>query len=387
MQVFNAFMKIVLKRISVPIMYIGIFLTISLFMMNSGAESDAKYKDQQLDISVIDLDDSKASQSLIDFLSIKNKVKKIEYDKDKVLSGIYYQNTDYVLTDNKNYEENLKAGKLDNLFTNYCANDSFGSVFGDRQVSRYISVVDSYLKSGTEFSEALNKAAALVTEETEVNTESFNSDKNENFFSGNSHYFFQYLPYIFISILITALSPTLLVLNRKEIRDRTNASCISTFRQTAQTTLGAVIYSFIIWAVFMTAFVLMCKENVFEKECLLAVINSFVFLIISLSLAMLISQFLKSEQTAGMIANVFGLGMAFLCGVFVPMEYLSKPVLTAAHFLPAYWFVKANNMLSGSGGEVFSNSEYMICIGMQLLFAAALFSLVFISARSKRKSA
>lgn len=384
MQVFKAFMKIVLKRISTPIMYIGIFVIISVMMIDSGAQSEAKYKDQKLSISVIDLDNSKASQSLIDFLSEKNKVKKIEYDKDKILSNIYYQNTDYVLTINENYEENLAAGKLDNLFTNYSSNGSFGSMLGDRQVNRYISVVSSYLKSGMEFSEALEKSEALVTEEIEVNIENFKDDKSENPFSGNIHYYFQYMPYIFLAILITALSPTLLVLNRKEIRDRTNASCMSTTKQTLQTTLGSVIYALSIWLVFMIAFVILCGGDIFYKEYAYAIINSFVFLIISLSISMLVSQLIKSEQTSSMIANVVGLGMSFLCGVFVPHEFLSNSVLTAAHFLPAYWYIKANNMLSGA--EAFANSQYMICIGIQLLFAIALFSLVFVSARFKRQS-
>lgn len=384
MQVFKAFMKIVLKRISTPIMYIGIFLIISITMIDSGAQSEAKYKDQKLSIGVIDLDNSKASQSLIDFLSEKNKVKKIEYDKDKILSSIYYQSTDYVLTINDNYAENLEAGKLDNLFTNYSSDGSYGSMLGDRQVNRYISVVDSYLKSGMDFSSALEKAEALVTEEIEVNIESFKGNESENPFSGNIQYFFQYMPYIFIAILVTALSPTILVLNKKEIRDRTNASCMSTTKQTLQTTLGSVIYAFAIWAVFMIAFVSLCNGDIFYKEYAYAIINSFVFLIISLSIAMLVAQLIKNERTSSMVANVVGLGMSFICGVFVPTEVLSDSVLTAAHFLPAYWYIKANNMLSGA--EAFVNSEYMICIGIQLLFAVALFSLVFVSARFKRKS-
>ncbi len=73
--------------------------------------------------------------------------------------------------------------------------------------------------------------------------------------------------------------------------------------------------------------------------------------------------------------------------MFVPQEYLGEGVITAAHFLPAYWFIKANNMLAGSGGEVFKSSEYLLCIGIQVLFAAALFSLVLLFARLKRKSA
>ena len=43
-------------------------------------------------------------------------------------------------------------------------------------------------------------------------------------------------------------------------------------------------------------------------------------------------------------------------------------------------------MLAETAGEVFTKSGFFMCIGIELLFAAALFSLVFLAARIKRKS-
>ena len=135
----------------------------------------------------------------------------------------------------------------------------------------------------------------------------------------------------------------------------------------------------------MIAFIIMCGNDIFTKEGFLAMLNSFVFLIVSLSITMFIAQVSKSPKSPDMIANTLSLGMSFLCGIFVPIEYLSDTVITIAHFLPAYWYVRANNMLAETAGEVFTNSDFFMCIGIQALFAVAFFSLVFLAARIKRK--
>ena len=51
------------------------------------------------------------------------------------------------------------------------------------------------------------------------------------------------------------------------------------------------------------------------------------------------------EDAISGIVNVVALGSAFLCGAFVPAEWLPDAVLKFAHILPAYWFINSNNLL------------------------------------------
>ncbi len=384
MQVFNAFMKIVLKRISVPLIYIGIFLAISIMMANQGADNEEKFSQEKLSIIVTDLDNSAASEKLIGFLSENHEISTEEMDDDKLLSNLYYEHLDYALVINRGYMEKLANGNTEDLFTNHGIDGSYGASLAEAQLDRYVSCVSSYIAGGFTLDEALDKTETLMLDKTEVISENFSEE--ENFFSTNIRFYFQYLPYIFLAILISALVPTLQTLNKKEIRDRTNASCISISKQTFQTALGSVIYALGIWLIFMLAFIILCGNEIFSKEGLLAMANSFVFLIVALAITMLIAQIFTSPKSPDMIANTLSLGMSFLSGIFVPIEYLSDTVIGIAHFLPAYWFVRANNMLAEASGEVFEMSGFLMCVGIELLFAVALFSLVFLVARIKRKS-
>ena len=75
--------------------------------------------------------------------------------------------------------------------------------------------------------------------------------------------------------------------------------------------------------------------------------------------------------------------MSFLCGIFVPQSMLSDSVLKAGQFLPAYWYVRANNMLFGISGEVFQTRTFLQYLGVECLFAGALFALIFAVQKAK----
>ncbi len=59
----------------------------------------------------------------------------------------------------------------------------------------------------------------------------------------------------------------------------------------------------------------------------------------ALGIVFLIGQVMKKAETVSMVSNVIALGMSFLSGVFVPIEFLGDGIIKAADFLPAYWYI------------------------------------------------
>ena len=84
-----------------------------------------------------------------------------------------------------------------------------------------------------------------------------------------------------------------------------------------------------------------------------------------------------------MIANTISLGMAFLCGTFVPFELLSDGVKRVAQFLPTYWYTQAcihiDNNVTGLQGEIF------MAMGVEILFALVLVVIGMIAGKKKVK--
>ena len=92
----------------------------------------------------------------------------------------------------------------------------------------------------------------------------------------------------------------------------------------------------------------------------------------------------KKMESISMISNVLSLAMSFLCGVFVPLSFLGDGVKKAAHFLPAYWYIRAAEQIDSwkKGAEV--GSIWMFC-GIQMLFAIVILTVALVVKEKRRK--
>ena len=79
------------------------------------------------------------------------------------------------------------------------------------------------------------------------------------------------------------------------------------------------------------------------------------------------------------------LGMCFLGGVFVPLEFMGNDVKAVSQFLPVYWYEKANDILADFGHLTASaKGQFLQAIMIQLVFAAAFVCLVLVVEKYKR---
>ncbi len=384
MQVFKTFMKVTKKKLHISMIYIVIFVAICVAMTLTSSSTN-EFTDSKLDISITDLDNSEASKALADYIARSNKFIDLGEGKDKALDALYYRRADIILTINEGYSDKLVKGETEGLFSDYRIPGSYSAELFDSQLNQYISMVTACTAGGSSLEEACEKAAELSAAEIEVETVSFGKNINADY-NDDIAAFFQYLSYILIVTLIAGLCPTLLIMMSRDIRNRTNCSCITVTSQMSQIVLGTVIFVLGLYLLLMGVAAVLFGDMLFNEKGLLAMLNGFVFLIFSMMLTLLIAVIAPSSNVINMIANVISLGMSFLCGVFVPQSLLSGVVLNIGKFLPAYWYVRANNMLAGSNGEIFSSKEFMLCIGIELAFSVVLFCVTLIAAKTKQSS-
>lgn len=374
-------MKVVLKRLRTSMIYIAVFISICVGLAVNSKPADS-FTDYTLDISINDLDDTPASRAVAEYIADNHNVVETITDKDAILDSLFYLKTDIVLTINKGYAENLAKGQTDELFSTYRIPDSYYAELFDSQINSYIGIVSSYITGGDDIDKAVEKAGETAAFEVEVSNIKLSEKSN----SSGITVFFQYIPYILILSLVTAICPSILTMTSNEIRNRTNCSCVSSSKQLIQLILGTVIVSLGIFLILMIAAVALYKSEIFSSTGLLALLNAFVFLLFVIMFTLLIAVIAPSPRAVDMIANIFGLGMSFLCGVFVPQYLLSDAVLSVGKFFPAYWYVKANNMLAGANGYVYTNGDYFTAIAVQLAFTVAIFFITLLISRSKRSA-
>lgn len=384
MQVFKAFMKITKKRLHIFLIYIICFIAIGTIMSMTNSDTE-EFENSKVSVIITDLDNTPASRALAEYIGKIAEVQNKEVPEGKIQDALFYRSTDVVLTIEKGFEEKIESGETDDILSEYNIPGTFSAELFDSQLNRYIGMVRACAAGGMSMTEAFKEASELSMEEVETQRLSFTEELNSDF-DTNIAYFFQYIPYIVLCVLLTSLCPTILILTGKEIRSRINCSCMSATSQLMQIICGTVIIVFGVYAVLMVTAAVLYGNMLFSTVGMYAIINAFVFILFAMMLMLLISVISPKVSSLNMIAQVIGLGSSFLCGVFVPQSMLSETVIGIGKFLPVYWYVKANNMISGMNGEVFESRDYMLCLGIQLAFTAALFFVALLVSRTKRSS-
>ena len=377
MQVFKLFFKIAKTKWLATLVFLGIFLLILNFTNVGGGSTS--FSTSKMALTVYDQDNSDASKKLCEYLGKDNIIVDFEDDTDKLIDALYATSTNYVITINEGYADKLAKGETEGLFSTRYLHDSYTNKLADSMLDTYVGTVKAYMAGGMEFGKAIDSAAEALSEKTEVTFETF-SDKVGNTKAAS---FFNYLPYALLSIIVSVLCPVIVAMNKKEVGFRTKCSSIKTSSISAQTIAASGIFVFFIW-IFLMIIGVGKNGGMFSGNIWYGVLNSASFTLVSVSIALLFSELGVKENVLSFVTQVLGLGMAFLCGMFVPQEMLSSGVLGAARFLPAYWYVRANDMICGLSTDPFKTSTVMMCIGIQVLFAAAIFAVSLIVKKNKK---
>ena len=373
MQVFKTFFNIAKSHMTKAIIYIIIFFSICLAMSKTAKkEKEANFTASSINICVFDKDNSKASKALIKYLSkyhtLTTDLKNV---KDSYLQdSLYYAKFQYILTINKGYEDSILKKDGQDSLSHTTLSDTMSTVYATGQIDRYISSVRMYLAGGYDLNTALLKSSKLYDNKNYITSTDYSGNKKS---TSNFFYYFQFYPYILLSILIMCMAPILVSFNSKGVKQRTACSSLKPLSKNFQLFGASIIYSLVIWLIFMLAsMVVFSPKEFFSKTGLLACLNSFSFLIFSITITLIIGCFNLRDSKLSMVSNIVTLGMSFLCGIFVPQWYLGEKVLSVARFLPAYWYIKNNNMLAGFSSTPVSYSSFFTNLSIQLLFALAM---------------
>ena len=105
------------------------------------------------------------------------------------------------------------------------------------------------------------------------------------------------------------------------------------------------LFALFLWLCYVVLSFVLLGDILLSTHGLLIVFNSFLFTICALTIAFVIGTIVSNKNAINGIVNVVALGSSFLCGAFVPMEWLPKFVLDIAHLLPSYWYIKTNELV------------------------------------------
>ena len=97
MTVFKAYMKIAKKNIWLILMYMGIFIAVTVMFQAFAGDREREYTAQSVSVGVITEDRGSAAQSLIRYIGSINEVTELSDDKEILQENLFYRNVEYIV--------------------------------------------------------------------------------------------------------------------------------------------------------------------------------------------------------------------------------------------------------------------------------------------------
>ena len=381
MTVFKTFFRIVNKLKPTIILYTALLIIFGAVNMKT-SDNNINFVNSKPDILIINQDVNKGlTKNLIDYMKKNSNIVKVENNEDKINDSLFYREVSYVIYIPKDYRKNVLLGKNPKL--DIKKTDEYDAHLSEMMLKRYIKLQNIYNEEAGSEDELITLINDNINDDVNVKITS-KVDTSKTY---NIAYYFNFASYSILAIIIYIVCLVLCSFKEESISKRINISSINYKSHNNKILLASIVFSSIVWLLFVIIGVTIVGDIMFSIRGLISIINSFIFTFCALTLSILISSITNNKNAISGIVNVIALGSAFLCGAFVPAEYLPSSVLNFAHILPAYYYINSNDLLKNID-VINISSMHPIIINMIIII---MFSILFIIlnnivTRKKRKS-
>lgn len=362
MIVFKTILKILNKLKGMLILYT--FMLVMITFINQTSNNETSFLESKPSIAIVNEDDSLITNDFIDYMDkhciIKNLAPK------NIDDALFYRSINMVVYIPKDFGENLLSN---NVTLEYKASGDEASSYTKMLIEKYIKTVLIY-KDYYSDEELINHVNNLLKLDANVEIKT----KLETSKLERMTRYFNFLNYALLAGSVYCISMILASIKEEKVKKRTIISSFD-YKKYDRIVLGTLsIVIFGIWLLYMLLSIILFKNTIFTSNGLAYILNSFVFTIASLCIGYLIGNITQNKNAIAGIINVVALGSSFLCGCFVPVEYMPDYALKIAHIFPTYYYVSNNEIIKTI--EAFNPT--LIKSLLKNGFAIVLFSLLFI---------
>lgn len=363
MTVFKAFLK-VLNKCKVPIIiYTVILVAFAGFNMQT-SDNATNFVATKPDVLIINNDgESEITTNLIKYISNNCNVKEIEDKEEARNDALFYREVNYIIYIPKNYKNDFLSGT--NPEIQIKSTGDYQASFAQMILSRYIKVANAYQSEIEDEVELISKINDTLEKQSDIEiTSKLDTDNLQK-----ASFYYNFANYSILAGCVYVICLVLSSFRDEKIRKRTIISSMKYKEYNRKLLLSNSLFAVTMWLFYVILSFIFVGNVMFSMHGLIYIINSFIFTICALSIAFLIANLIINKNAINGIVNVVALGSSFLCGSFVPVEWLPDTVLKIAHVLPSYYYINNNEILKSL--EIF-NFETLkpifINLGIVLIF-------------------
>lgn len=378
MTVFKTFLKILNKNKFIIILYTLFLIFFGGFNMQT-SENNTNFVASKPDIMIVNYDEEKGiTKDLIKYIEENSNVVDLKNNEDAINDALFYRDVNYVIYIPKNYNKDFMDGK--NPEIEIKSTGDYQSSFAEMLLSRYIKVANIYQKSINSEEELISKINETLSKKSEVE---ITSKLDTNILS-KATFYYNFANYSIMACLIYVICLILASFKDIKIQKRTIISSTNYKTLNRQLLLSNSLFSIILWMIYVVLSFILVGDIMFSIHGIFYLINSFVFTICATTIALFIGNIVSNKNAISGIVNVIALGSSFLCGAFVPMEWLPEGIIKIAHILPSYYYISNNEILKTL--EIINfNTIKPILLNVIIILSFSIIFIILTNIVSKRK--
>lgn len=381
MIVFKTFLKVLNKCKFPLILYTVILIFFGGFNMQT-SENTLSFVESKPDILIINEDEEKGiTKNLVEYIKENSKIKKIKDNEEARNDALFYRDVNYIIYIPKGYRKDFLNGE--NKEIKIKSTNDYQASYANMLLKRYLKVANTYQameKDETKLIEKINKTLDKKTKIELTTKKDTNSIEKMVFY-------YNFLNYSILAGSIYVICLILSSFHEENIKKRTTISSMDYKKHNRILLLSNMLLAIVLWIIYVGLSIILCGKIIFTSYGMICIINSFIFTLCALTIAFLISTLINNKNAINGIINIVALGSSFLCGAFVPVEFLPKSVLNIAHILPSYWYINTNEMIKNI--EVINLNaikNILLNMGVLMIFSVILIILANIVTKKKLKS-
>lgn len=380
MTVFKAFLKVLNKNKMIIILYTVILIFFGGFNMQT-SENSTNFEASKPDILIINQDKEEGlTKNLITYIKENSQIVEIKDDEQAIDDALFYRDVNYIIYIPENYREDLLAGKNPEIPIK--STGDYQASLAEMMLERYIKVANLYQNSITDENELMEKINQTLAKQTEVEIISQLDTNHLN----KATLYYNFANYSILAGCVYVICLILSSFKEKKIAKRTVISSMNYKVHNRKLLLSNSLFAMILWLFYVLVSFVLIGEIMFTIHGLIYMVNSLVFTICAITIAFLIGNVVNNKNAINGIVNVVALGSSFLCGAFVPMEWLPDFVLKIAHVLPSYYYIKSNELLKELEVVNFETLQPILTnMAVILVFAIAFIILTNIVTKKKNR--
>lgn len=339
MTVFNTFWKIIKKYKGTIILY-TVMLIVFGGLNTTTNDTGIEFSSSKPDILIVNNDKYEGiTKNLVDYLTDNSNMIDIKDDESARDDALFYRDISYIIYIPKNYRIDTLNGK--NVELEIKKVDTYDAALTEMMLSRYIETQNIYLKTKISENELINNINESLKNKTNVEIISkLNTDKLTSITR-----YFNFASYSIMAVTIYIICLVITSFHEQSVNKKIIISSMNYKKHNRLLLLSSSIYAIVVWILYTLLGFIILGNELFSIRGLLFIGNEFVFTMSCLTLSLLISSLVSSKVAVSGIVNVVALGSAFLCGAFIPLEWLPSSVIKIAHILPAYYFISSNETI------------------------------------------